>query len=380
MAPVSTSNMGPELAIDGRHEPEAFSKPYSCSEAKPDWWDWAWWYLDLGESYDIREVLVLARQNAFSNEYVEVIVTDLFQNAAEANPDNYTLCDVGELVTGRVTRFICTSEASGRYVIIRRITKRKYGFSICEVEVYSRNSFENLAARKSAQFRVGGNESNLVPALAVDSSRQTEPDSYYNSFYSICAVSDNAKQNWWHVDLAKLHHIRKVIVVASATPLADYRMSYLEGYLTTEFHGQLIKPTDFGVKFLFRKTGLIGFGEHFLILTNEIGRHVVIQQGLDQPSIRLALCEVEVYGNPLIGENLALGRRIMVGGDQWYGPESGTVVSPMLDGRRDTEYTGSSSSNVDFIVVDLSGWFNIKTVVLITGSNGIGKLMSGGTG
>ncbi|XP_070554907.1 fucolectin-like [Ptychodera flava] len=127
----SKKDSGSENAVDGDFNTDANSG--SCSWTNKEYQPW--WTVDLGETYDIYEVVITNRQDCcpFRLKNAEIRVGD--SETFEDNPP------CGMMILGRMVkenpvhvRCGCETPMLGRYVSIQLIDRTQM-LTLCEVEV-----------------------------------------------------------------------------------------------------------------------------------------------------------------------------------------------------------------------------------------------------
>ncbi|XP_070539351.1 uncharacterized protein [Ptychodera flava] len=317
----STGLYESEKAVDGYTEGYHLLKSCSATEDEYE----PWWAVDLGDSYKIHEVIVyLQEHNDFNYGEFNKNGGDVIVGYGSGRDVVGDQCGTGiSYLLGPKITFKC-GPSIGRNVlaIVVGVDDK---LLLCEVQVLASelwviNAALKMTAEQSSDYP------NAPARLAVDGIKNT------NFWFWSCSQTDLEFEPWWRVDLGKNYTVYRV-TIANRQDCCGERLSSAAVYVGRSRDSKEL-------------CGVITY-EHLVnnsaIITVSckaplIGRYVSIQ--LVNQTEYLNLCEVEVYGIPLIEElqNVALLKPADQVSLSGYG-----VPSNAVDGRPGWHYLWSKS-------------------------------------
>ncbi|XP_064644657.1 uncharacterized protein LOC135498333 [Lineus longissimus] len=349
-----TKDSGPKTAVDGYREGLTTYK--SCALGGANWGSDNFFYVDLGATYDIDRIIHTNRLGyAYRGKDFWILATDMFF-AHDTRKGNQTRCiyQAEKLKDGVVTQYKCPRNVKGRYIVVLKYPGNDY-LQVCELEVYDKNTFENLSLDKPASF---SHTSTKPASYAVDGYWR-----YSTTLTPGCAVNDNKQINrleWWAVDLQQMYHVR-YMHIGTADVAKTLAMNKLKIAVQKKFQKGML-DSDFVIcltvtKALTAKTAYTVFCQD-----RAIGRYVVIQKDNAAATtiVPLTLCEVEVYGD-VPHENVALNKpTTTVGG----GLRKEIAVDGSHKSGTSVCFASPKKANNEWWAVDLLDDYIVNTVTI----------------
>ncbi|KAK7500479.1 hypothetical protein BaRGS_00008386 [Batillaria attramentaria] len=120
-------------AVDGNPDTDYFA--LSCSMVYKRQAPFAWWYVDLGDIYEILGVSITNRGDCCPGNVYDLsgAVVEVFQHNPESSTNPRTCYSLSSVPIGATHFGTCTPRLSGRYVRVRR---NSFSLTMCEVEVW----------------------------------------------------------------------------------------------------------------------------------------------------------------------------------------------------------------------------------------------------
>ncbi|XP_062278424.1 uncharacterized protein LOC133983374 [Scomber scombrus] len=332
----------PERAIDGNRASNwgQGSCTHTQKNLKP------WWRLDLQKSYKIHTVTITNRKDCCQNRIngAEIRIGNSLSDNGNANPR----CTViSSIPAGNTKTFQCNGMV-GRYVNIV-IPGRKEYLTLCEVEVYGEPSAGTNIARggKVTQSTLYGK---AVPERAIDGNRAS------NWGQASCSATMNNPKPWWRLDLLKSYKIN-TITITNRRDCCPNRINGAEIRIGNSLSDNgnanprctVISSIPAGNTKTFQCNGMVG-------------RYVnIVIPGRKE---YLTLCEVEVYGEPSAGTNIARGGKVTQ--STLYGK---AVPERAIDGNRASNWGQGSCTHTQKNLkpwwrLDLQKSYKIHTVTI----------------
>ncbi|XP_028281488.1 uncharacterized protein LOC114448621 isoform X2 [Parambassis ranga] len=326
----------PKLAIDGNQG--SIWGDGICTHTGYD--QNPWWRLDLMDVYKINTITIINRRDCCHERLngAEIRIGNSLNDNGNANP---RCAVITTILAGATVTFECNG-MEGRYVNIV-IPGRKEYLTLCEVEVYSTLSAENIArggrVTQSSQFG--------DPKLAIDGNQ----GSIWGD--GICTHTGHDQNPWWRLDLLDTYKINTV-TITNRQDCCDERLNGAEirigNILTNDGNNNprcaVITSIPAGATQTFECNGMEG-------------RYVnIVIPGRKE---YLTLCEVEV-NSQLSATNIARVGRVTQ--SSLYGaPESA------IDGNRASIWDYGSCTHTGYDQnpwwrLDLQGTYNINTVII----------------
>ncbi|XP_072548656.1 fucolectin-1-like [Salminus brasiliensis] len=184
-------------AIDGNTDSHFYHG--SCSAT--DWQQNPWWRVDLLDEYTVTSIVVTNRRDCCS-EYIngaEIHVGNSLQNNGNNNP---RVGVITSIPPGRSQTFSWDKGVSGRYVNVI-IPGNNRVLILCEVEVYGYPTphGENVALKgRATQSSLYGY---LLASSAVDGNRYSP---------GTCSHTNFELSPWWRLDLLKQHKVFSISI------------------------------------------------------------------------------------------------------------------------------------------------------------------------
>uniref|UniRef100_A0A8B9HA57 Si:ch211-215k15.4 n=1 Tax=Astyanax mexicanus TaxID=7994 RepID=A0A8B9HA57_ASTMX len=263
-------------AIDGNTDPNYYHG--SCSST--DWQQNPWWRVDLLDEYTITSIVITNRGDSCS-ELINGAEVHIGNSLINNGNSNLRVGVITSIPPGRSHTFTWDKGVSGRYVNVI-IPGNKRMLILCEVEVYGYPTPHGQNAAVQGTATQSSLYGYFLASGAIDGNRNG-PGS--------CSFTNYDLSPWWRVDLLKRHKVFSV----SVTNSQDVYVSRLKGAEirigdNLEDNGNnnprcgVIESTG-SPTVTFQCNGMEG-------------RYVnVVISGRRE---YLTLCEVEVYGVPLI--------------------------------------------------------------------------------
>ena len=336
--PTTTSSVGSNntgnKAVDGNENTRWESQHGSDPE---------WIYVDLGESYDINNV-VINWEAAYSSAY-RIEVSD--------NATNWNTVFTENASNGGLDDIIL-SNATGRYLrVFGTARATQYGHSIYELEVYGTSATNvptNIALNKpTAQSSTG---SGGLSSRAVDGNTD-------GNYGAQSTTHTSSEQNaWWRVDLGAFYAISQISIF-NRTDCCMNRLNGAEVYVGNS-------PSDLPTDYNF--VGSLGANASYDFTTNITGRYLFIRKN---NSGFLSLAEVQVFGTFVsdVLTNVALNKSTVQSSTGYGG-----VSSRAVDGNTNGDYGAGSITHTNFEQnawwrVDLGASYNISQISIFNRTN-----------
>uniref|UniRef100_A0AAR2JX97 Fucolectin tachylectin-4 pentraxin-1 domain-containing protein n=1 Tax=Pygocentrus nattereri TaxID=42514 RepID=A0AAR2JX97_PYGNA len=244
-----------------------------------------WWRVDLLDEYTVTSVTITNRADCCPERIngAEIHIGNSLLDSGNSNPWAGV---IPSIPTGNSIAFNFEKGISGRYVNVV-IPGANRLLTLCEVEVYGypTPSGENVAlngkATQSSLYSTG------FPSGAIDGNR----DGLYA--HGSCTHTNDDISPWWRLDLLKKHKVFSVIVVNTVDSVPN-RLSGAEIRIgdSLDNNGNN-NPRCAVISTIDKETPTMSFE-----CNGMEGRYVNIV--IPQKKEYLTLCEVEVYGAPLI--------------------------------------------------------------------------------
>ncbi|KAI8517213.1 Retinal rod rhodopsin-sensitive cGMP 3',5'-cyclic phosphodiesterase subunit delta [Branchiostoma belcheri] len=275
-----------DLAVDGNRAGYYDESDPACFHTKSEWNPW--WYVDLGFSQRIGQVVMFNRMDHTWQRLdgFNVYVGD--DETVEKNP----VCVANQPVhTMEVSYTVSCYGLMGRYVGI--LLPKKEVFNLCEVEVYEARERTNLALGQPAEQ--SGTTFAAIASRAVDGNR--DGDFYQES----CTHTSWQGSNWWRVDLGASYFVDEVVVF-NRQDCCSTRLDNFVVYVGSDPVVTLNSPCEPEQRVTTNQAG------YPVQCRGLRGRYV----GIHLPVYgSLTLCEVEVFG----GLDPSCIRTLQVAGD-----------------------------------------------------------------
>ncbi|XP_017559407.1 fucolectin-1-like [Pygocentrus nattereri] len=255
----------------------------SCTAT--EWQQNPWWRVDLLDEYTVTSITITNRADCCPERIngAEIHIGNSLLDNGNSNPWAGV---IPSIPTGNSIAFNFEKGISGRYVNVV-IPGANRLLTLCEVEVYGypTPSGENVAlngkATQSSLYSTG------FPSGAIDGNR----DGLYA--HGSCTHTNDDISPWWRLDLLKKHKVFSVIVVNTVDSVPN-RLSGAEIRIgdSLDNNGNN-NPRCAVISTIDKETPTMSFE-----CNGMEGRYVNIV--IPQKKEYLTLCEVEVYGAPLI--------------------------------------------------------------------------------
>ncbi|XP_036414066.1 fucolectin-5-like [Colossoma macropomum] len=254
----------------------------SCTATR--WQQNPWWRVDLLDEYTVTSITITNRGDCCPERIngAEICIGNSLRNNGNDNPRVEV---ISSIPPGRSFTFHWDKGFSGRYVNII-IPGNNRLLTLCEVEVYGypTQRGENVALKKAAtQSSLYGTG---LASKAVDGNR----DGVYN--HGSCTHTNNDLGPWWRLDLLKQHRVFSITVTNRQDQVPE-RLNGAEIRIgdTLDNNGNN-NP----------RCGLIPNASHTPSVTFQcngmVGRYINVV--IPERKEYLSLCEVEVFGVPLV--------------------------------------------------------------------------------
>ncbi|KAL7840433.1 hypothetical protein AOLI_G00257560 [Acnodon oligacanthus] len=255
----------------------------SCTAT--EWQKNPWWRLDLLDEYTVTSITITNRADCCPERIngAEVHIGNSLLDNGNSNPWAGV---ISSIPTGNSITFKFQKGISGRYVNVV-IPAANRLLTLCEVEVYGypTPSGENVAlngkATQSSLYNTG------FPSSAIDGNR----DGVYT--HGSCTHTNDDLSPWWRLDLLKKHKVFSITVVNTVDNVPD-RLNGTEIRIgdSLDNNGN-DNPRCAVISTIDKETPTMSFE-----CNGMEGRYINIV--IPQRKEFLTLCEVEVYGAPLI--------------------------------------------------------------------------------
>ncbi|KAI4903209.1 hypothetical protein NFI96_030956 [Prochilodus magdalenae] len=268
-------------AIDGNTDSNYNHGSCTATESQEN----PWWRLDLLDEYTVTSITITNREDCCPERIngAEIHIGNSLLDNGNSNPWVGTITSIP---AGSSTTLNLEKGASGRYVNVV-IPGDKRLLTLCEVEVYGYPTphGENVAlggrATQSSLYDRG------FPSNAIDGNQ----DGSYA--HGSCTHTNNDLSPWWRLDLVKRHKVFSITVVNTLDNIptrlqgAEIRIGdSLDNYGNSNPRCAVISSID-------PETPTMSFE-----CNGMEGRYINIV--IPEKKEYLTLCEVEVYGAPLV--------------------------------------------------------------------------------
>ncbi|KAL6462442.1 hypothetical protein MHYP_G00288640 [Metynnis hypsauchen] len=271
----------PSRAIDGNRD--GVYADGSCTHTQDDLSPW--WRLDLLKKHKVFSVTIVNRVDTVPHRLngAEIRIGDSLDNNGNNNPRCAVISTIDKETP--TMSFECNG-MEGQYINIV-IPQRKEYLTLCEVEVYGypTQSGENVALNgKATQSSLYGTG---FPSTAIDGNR----DGVYAD--GSCTHTQDDLSPWWRLDLLKKHKVFSITVV-NRVDTVPHRLNGAEIRIgdSLDNNGNN-NPRCAVISTIDKETPTMSFE-----CNGMEGQYINIV--IPQRKEYLTLCEVEVYGAPLI--------------------------------------------------------------------------------
>ncbi|XP_064644356.1 uncharacterized protein LOC135498116 [Lineus longissimus] len=374
-------------AVDGDREHDDAHRR-SCFVTTSSEYGYAYFWVDLGAQHDIREVIIANRKQQPAKtlnkqlggvdllKNFQILVTDKLTTDAKyqgqfLSAHNFSVCSVqGEqpFRASEVKQFPCEAKCRGRYLVIFKTAPKDEQFPLCEVEVYDQNSYTNVALNKPSTMysHYKGHKT-----FGFDVSRKANDGQHgYLDSDGTCIHSSNAgniQTEYWMVDLLKSQRVRRIVTVNRGDRGTGGYFRKFKYAILKDVHPWLLDMNDYFV--CYHRTTYLRDAE--IIEANcpyeAVGRYVMLYK-YDAASNALLMCEMEVYGAPVVDENIALNKPTEMSGEIG---RSVKTSGKAVDGIMARKWGAGScirtpgTDTTEWWAVDLLDLYKIRNVVVV---------------
>jgi hypothetical protein len=285
----------PGNAVDGDTDGDFWNGHISHTALDDD----AWWYVDLGEAYDISSITLWNRTDCcaerLSDFFVAILAEGSTNVGAELAPTVWREDFDG--TAGRTTTFTPPEGTQGRYVKVQLDGHADY-LSLAEVEVTGTPvpppvspdpTAPNVALGKDAYQSSTWSGTFTYPENAVDG---ITDGNFWGGSITHTALDRNP---WWYVDLGETFDISS-IVLWNRTDCCQERLSNFFIAILADGAAD-IGALDAPVVWSMNVSNAAGTKSYFMPPPGTQGRYVKVQ--LDDHADYLSLAEVQVFGRPV---------------------------------------------------------------------------------
>ncbi|XP_054478165.1 uncharacterized protein LOC129110029 [Anoplopoma fimbria] len=267
-------------AIDGNRNSEFHAGSCTHTDEKTD----PWWRVDLLKSYIVTSIIITNRGDCCAQRLngAEIYIDNSSHDDGPTNPMAGKIAKIG---SGDSFTLTFTERVEGRYVTVLVRGSNRI-LTLCEVEVYGypAPTGENLALGGKAS------QSSLYDFGAAYNAIDGNPDGKWED--GSCTHTKNDVNPWWRLDLRKTHKVFSVKITnreedSERLNGAEIRIGdSLANYGNDNARCAEITSIPAGGVAEFKCEGMDGRYVNIVIPREEF----------------LSLCEVEVYGSPLVLE------------------------------------------------------------------------------
>ncbi|KAG9259549.1 hypothetical protein AMEX_G27861 [Astyanax mexicanus] len=253
----------------------------SCTAT--EWQENPWWRLDLLDEYTITSITITNRGNL--SERLNGAEIHIGNSLVNNGNNNQQAGVISTIPAGKSETYTFDSGISGRYINVFIPGKNRL-LTLCEVEVYGypTPNGENVAVKgRATQSSL---YSNSFPFTAIDGNR----DGVYA--HGSCSHTYNNLSPWWRLDLLKRHKVFSIII-ANRKDAVSERLNGAEIRIGDSLENNGNNNTRCAVISIDKENPLMAFQ-----CNGMEGRYVNVV--IPERKEYLTLCEVEVYGSPLM--------------------------------------------------------------------------------
>ncbi|XP_064645255.1 uncharacterized protein LOC135498766 [Lineus longissimus] len=254
----------------------------------------AFWSVDLQAIYNVRIVLLVNnKEKYFMGKEMKIMLTEEF-DSTNLWKSNYTMIghQMKFLQANEIKLYRCpTTRCMARYVVLIRQPASFEPLVFCEIEVYDRNTLENLALQKNSESLSGKGGQYLAP---------NGNDGFPSSTFSDGSCFQSAdkpleEREWWRVDMGREYQVRKMTMTTRGDCCGEsfFNVQFLVGkdFIAEDAYNDAFTECKYQQSIVPK-----GNIKDFFCKRPAVGRYAVVAKKTSMLS-PLMFCELEVFGH-----------------------------------------------------------------------------------